>query len=86
MNFPEAQLHAKEAGESRLCVASDNAPDTVAKLTGAVSAAGLAVAHMVHKSRGDLDYTLLDIPGSVPADAVERLRAMPGVRSVHVIV
>lgn len=85
VNFPEAQLHAKEAGESRLAIASDNAPDTVNKLTGAISAAGLAVAHMVHKSRGDLDYTLIDIPGQVPEAVAEAVRALPGVRSVRVI-
>jgi len=85
VNFPEAQLHAKEDGESRLCIASDNAPDTVAKLTGAISAAGLAVSHMVHKSRGDLDYTLIDVPGAVPATVAEALGALPGVRSVRVI-
>lgn len=85
VNFPEAQLHAKEPGESRLAIASDNSPDTVAKLTGALSAAGLAVAHMVHKSRGDLDYTLIDLPGQVPAEAVETLRALPIVRNVRVI-
>jgi len=85
VNFPEAQLHAKEDGECRLAIASDNAPDTVAKLTGAISACGLAVAHMVHKSRGDLDYTLIDVPGTVPAEAADALRALPGVRSVRVI-
>ncbi len=85
VNFPEAQLHAKEAGEARLAIASDNAPDTVNKLTGAISAAGLAVAHMVHKSRGDLDYTLIDLPGTVPDAVVEAVRALPGVRSVRVI-
>jgi len=85
VNFPEAQLHAKDAGESRLAIASDNAPDTVNKLTGAISAAGLAVAHMVHKSRGDLDYTLIDIPGQVPEAVAEAVRALPGVRSVRVI-
>ncbi len=85
VNFPEAQLHARENGESRLAIASDNAPDTVAQLTGALSAAGLAVAHMVHKSRGDLDYTLIDVPGAVPAEVEASLRALPGVRSVRVI-
>ena len=85
VNFPEAQLHAKEDGESRLCVASDNTADTIAKLTGAISAAGLAVAHLVHKSRGDLDYSLIDVPGTVPDSVIEALRAMDGVRSVRVI-
>ena len=49
VNFPEAMLHAREDGETRLSIASDNAPDTIARLTGAISAAGLAVAHLVHK-------------------------------------
>ncbi|HOA89308.1 3-phosphoglycerate dehydrogenase family protein [Propioniciclava tarda] len=85
VNFPEAMLHAREDGETRLSIASDNAPDTIARLTGAISAAGLAVAHLVHKSRGDLDYTLLDVPGSVPGDVVEKLKSMPGVRKVRVM-
>ena len=85
VNFPEAQLHAIEAGESRLCVASDNAPDTISKLSGAISAAGLAIAHMVHKSRGDLDYTLIDIPGAIAPEVADGLRALAGVRSVRVI-
>lgn len=85
VNFPEAMLHAREDGETRLSIASDNAPDTIARLTGAISQAGLAVAHLVHKSRGDLDYTLLDVPGSVPGDVVEKLKSMPGVRKVRVM-
>ena len=85
VNFREAMLHAREDGETRLSIASDNAPDTIARLTGAISAAGLAVAHLVHKSRGDLDYTLLDVPGSVPGDVVEKLKSMPGVRKVRVM-
>jgi len=85
VNFPEAMLHAREDGETRLSIASDNAPDTIARLTGAISEAGLAVAHLVHKSRGDLDYTLLDVPGSVPGDVVEKLKSMPGVRKVRVM-
>lgn len=85
VNFPEAQLHAREDGETRLAIACDNAPDTVAKITGAISAAGLAVAHMVHKSRGDLDYTLIDVPGTVDAAVTDQLKALPGMRSVRVI-
>lgn len=85
VNFPEVVLPARDNGESRLCVASDNAPDRIATLTGAISAAGLAVSHMVHKSRGDLDYSLIDVPGEVPADTLATLEGLPGVRSVRVI-
>ena len=33
----------------------------------------------------DSDYTLLDVPGSVPGDVVEKLKSMPGVRKVRVM-
>ncbi len=85
VNFPEAVLHAKEDGESRICIASDNAPDAVTRLSTAASAAGLDILHMVHKSRGDLDYSLIDVPGVVTAGAVAAFEALPGVRSVRVI-
>lgn len=85
VNFPEATLHAREDGESRICVASDKAPDRIATLTGAVSTAGLAVSHVLQKTRGDLDYSLIDVPGSVPEAVVDTLKALPGVRSVRVI-
>lgn len=85
VNFPEAVLHAREAGESRLAIASDNAPDTINNLTATLRKAGLGVAHMVHKSRGDLDYTLIDVPSPVPAEVEAALKALPGVRSLRVI-
>jgi D-3-phosphoglycerate dehydrogenase / 2-oxoglutarate reductase len=85
VNFPEAVL-PRTQNSVRLAIANENVPNMVGQITGALAEAGLNIADMLNKSRGDLAYTLLDVDGAaIPDNVAVKLRAIPGVLSVRVV-
>jgi D-3-phosphoglycerate dehydrogenase len=85
VNFPEAVL-PRTQNSVRLAIANENVPNMVGQITGALASAGLNIADLLNKSRGDLAYSLMDVDGAVIPDAVvQQLRAIPGVLSVRVL-
>ena len=81
VNFPEAELPT--AGTWRITVANANVPNMVGQISSALGDAGLNIADLLNKSRGDLAYTIVDLDGQVPAVTLERIRAIDGVLSVR---
>ena len=84
MNFPTARLPRAE-GTTRLVIANSNVPNMVGRVTTMMAEAGLNIADMLNASRGDLAVTLVDIDNGVPADLVERIRALDGVLAARVV-
>ena len=84
VNFPELVIPASEGGE-RLAIANQNVPNIVGQISTVLGAAGLNIADLFNKSRGDYAYTLVDIQAKAPAEILERIRAIDGVLSVRVI-
>ncbi|MEX0374461.1 phosphoglycerate dehydrogenase [Spiribacter pallidus] len=84
VNFPELVLPRNGSGD-RLTVANANVPNMLGQISSAVAEAGLNIADMYNKSRGDLAYSVVDIDGKLPGDVVERLRQTEGVLAVRVI-
>jgi D-3-phosphoglycerate dehydrogenase len=83
VNFPEAVL--PRIGGSRLAIANDNVPNMVGQISTCLADAGLNIADLLNKSRGDLAYTLIDVDAPVGAAVVERIRAIPGVLSARLV-
>jgi len=84
VNFPELVL-PRNGGGDRLTVVNANVPNMLGQISTAVAEAGLNIDDMVNKSRGDIAYTVTDVAGRIPAEVLERLRAIEGVLSVRVI-
>lgn len=84
VNFPELMLPRNGSGD-RLTVANANVPNMLGQISSAVADAGLNIADMYNKSRGELAYSVVDIDGHLPAEMVEKLRGIEGVLSVRVI-
>mgnify|MGYP000120054265 CR=1 FL=1 len=84
VNFPELVLPRNGSGD-RLTVANANVPNMLGQISSAVADAGLNIADMYNKSRGDLAYSVVDLDGHLPAEIVEKLRGIEGVLSVRVI-
>jgi D-3-phosphoglycerate dehydrogenase len=85
VNFPEAIL-PRTQNSVRLTIANENVPNMVGQISSALAGAGLNIADLLNKSRGDLAYSLLDVDGaSIPEAVVQQLRAIPGVLSVRVL-
>ena len=84
VNFPELVLPRNGSGD-RLTVANANVPNMLGQISSAVADAGLNIADMYNKSRGELAYSVVDIDGHLPTEMVEKLGGIEGVLSVRVI-
>ena len=84
VNFPELILPRNGSGD-RLTVVNANVPNMLGQISSAVAEAGLNIADMYNKSRGDLAYSVVDIDGKLTADVADRLRETEGVLAVRVI-
>ena len=84
VNYPEANL-PRAAGTRRLAIANRNVPNMVGQISTLLAGAKLNIADLLNKSRGDLAYTLIDVDGEVPEQAVEAIRAIDGVLGIRSI-
>ncbi len=84
VNFPELILPRNGSGD-RLTVVNANVPNMLGQISSAVAHAGLNIADMYNKSRGELAYSVVDIDGKLTAEVADRLRETEGVLAVRVI-
>lgn len=78
VNFPEAAL-PRAPGTARIAVANSNVPNMVGQISTSLAEAGLNIANLLNKSKGEVAYTLIDIDGQVPAGLIDRIAAIQGV-------
>ena len=78
VNFPEASLR-RAPGTTRLAVANSNVPNMVGQISTLLADAGLNIADLLNKSRGELAYTLIDVDGDLPDVVMAKIRGIAGV-------
>jgi D-3-phosphoglycerate dehydrogenase len=83
VNFPETIMPRIEG--TRLAIANANVPNMVGQISTALADAGLNIADLLNRSRGELAYTLVDVDGQVPEEVIERISSIEGVLSFRVI-
>jgi D-3-phosphoglycerate dehydrogenase len=84
VNFPSATLTRSE-GTHRIAIANSNVPNMVGQISTLLAAAGLNIADLLNKSRGEVAYTIVDVEGDVPQGLLEQIRAIEGVLSARII-
>lgn len=84
VNFPEAQL-PRTAGATRLSIVNRNVPNMVGQVSAAVADAGLNIADLLNKSRGEVAYTLIDLEGEVSEALVDKVRGIEGIVRARVL-
>jgi D-3-phosphoglycerate dehydrogenase / 2-oxoglutarate reductase len=84
VNFPEAVM-PRGAGLTRLAVANLNVPNMVGQISTCLAAAGLNIADLLNKSRGEYAYTLIDIDSAVPDNVLGQIRDIEGVLAARVL-
>ena len=84
VNFPEAALPRVPA-TSRIAIANSNVPNMVGQISTRLAEAGLNIADLLNKSKGEVAYTLIDIDGRVPAGLVERIASIQGVLGARAV-
>lgn len=84
VNFPDAKL-PRGAGTTRLSIANSNVPNMVGQISTILAEAGLNIADLLNKSRGELAYTLIDVEGEVTPEVHTRLASIEGVLRARVL-
>ncbi|KAA5544424.1 phosphoglycerate dehydrogenase [Roseiconus nitratireducens] len=82
VNFPEAVMPRDGKG-SRITIANANVPNMVGQISSILAGAGLNIADLLNKSRGDVAYTVIDLDGGVEDTVLEKLGAIEGVLTVR---
>ncbi len=83
VNFPE--LVVPRAGKARLTVVNKNVPNMVGQISTALADAGLNIADMTNKSRGDIAYSIVDVESDISDETVAKIEAIEGIVKVRVI-
>jgi D-3-phosphoglycerate dehydrogenase len=84
VNFPEAVL-ARVPGTTRLVIANSNVPNMVGQISTCLATAGVNIADLLNKSRGEYAFTLIDADGGVDSATVAKIRGIEGVLSARVV-
>jgi D-3-phosphoglycerate dehydrogenase / 2-oxoglutarate reductase len=81
VNFPEADL--PRAMAHRITIANANVPNMVGQISTCLGDAGINIADLLNKSRGEVAYTIVDLDGPVPPQTLDSIRAIAGVLQVR---
>lgn len=84
VNFPEAVL-PRMPNAQRLAIANANVPNMVGQISTALADAGLNIADLLNKSRGEVAYTIIDTESPLPESVVGRIRGIEGVLAARVL-
>lgn len=84
VNFPEAML-PRISGTERIAVANSNVPNMVGQVSTLLAGAGLNIAELLNRSRGEYAYTLIDVEGRVDEPVMTRIRQIEGVLSARLL-
>jgi len=81
VNFPEADIPRTSA--HRITIANANVPNMVGQISTCLGDAGLNIADLLNKSRGELAYTIIDLDGAITDATLARIRSVPGILTVR---
>jgi D-3-phosphoglycerate dehydrogenase / 2-oxoglutarate reductase len=84
VNYPEAVM-PRLPGTTRLVVTNSNVPNMVGQISTTLAAAGVNIADLLNKSRGEYAYTLIDADGAISPATLAQIRGIHGVLSARLI-
>ncbi len=84
VNYPEVLL-ARVPNTTRLAVANSNVPNMVGQISTCLAGAGINIADLLNKSRGEYAYTLIDADGTIGDDLLHQVRAIDGVLTARIV-
>lgn len=84
VNYPACDM-GKCTTAGRVGINHRNEPNMLAQLMGVLGEAGVNVANVSNKSRGDFAYTLLDTDSELTEEIAGKLRAIRGVCKVRIV-
>lgn len=84
VNFPDCSMGACTT-QGRIAILHKNVKGMIGQYTSVLGDADVNVSDMTNKGKGDYAYSLIDVDSPVPADVVEKLKAIDGVLKVRII-
>ena len=81
VNFPDLVLPRESRW--RVAIANANVPNMVGGISHEMAEAGLNIATMTNKSRGELAYTVVDVDSEVPPTVINAIAGIDGVLKVR---
>ena len=84
VNYPSCDMGVCTTA-GRIGINHTNEPNMLAQLTGVLGAAGVNVANISNKGRGNYAYTLIDTDSALDETITDKIAAISGVRKVRII-
>ena len=84
VNFPDCSMGACTT-QGRIAILHKNVKGMIGQYTSVLGNADVNVSDMTNKGKGDYAYSLIDVDSPVPAEVVEKLKAIDGVLKVRII-
>ncbi len=84
VNYPSCDMGVCTT-VGRIGINHTNEPNMLAQLTGVLGAAGVNVANISNKGRGNYAYTLIDTDSALDETITDKIAAISGVRKVRII-
>ena len=84
VNYPDCDLGVCQT-VSRVGFLHVNSKGVIGKYTSVIGDAGINIADMNNKSKGDWAYALLDLDGPLTQEVIDNLLAIEECRGVHVV-
>lgn len=85
VNYPACDMGVCPKGMTRLAMLHKNVPNMIAHITTVLGEDNVNIANLMNKARGDHAYTLVDLNQPASDEAMEKMRAIDGVRRVRMI-
>ena len=83
VNYPDCSMEMN--GETRISIGNRNVPNMVGQISHVLAEAGLNIANMINRNKGDYAYNLIDIDGPVPEDVTKEIEKIDGVIFTRII-
>ncbi len=85
VNYPACNMGVCAENEYRVAVLHKNVPNMIAQITNALGGAGINIANLTNKARGEYAYTLVDTEAPIDATMQEKLAGIESVCRVRVV-
>lgn len=84
VNYPKCDMGVCETA-GRVAILHKNTANMITKFSACFGDAGINIANMLNKSKGDVAYSMFDIESAATKEIIDKLNAVEGVFRVRVV-
>lgn len=84
VNYPKCDMGVCETA-GRVAILHKNTANMITKFSACFGDAGINIANMLNKSKGDVAYSMFDIESAATEEIIDKLNAVEGVFRVRVV-